>query len=453
MSEPLKLKDETLWELSQTNNVARFISFDQNLNLRYSRISVNDSEISGSAIEVIANLMNLCGSVNIRTFLAEQSSGNPFVYGLTDTNDVFEKISKYGKMGYFCLVNETISVNDGGISGVVDQGIVEFSPDDTPRAVEKPGICALSLDLATKILSKVYGVDDPIPSEPGKRVEFSLHPNRVGIRNERVLVWESSSSQLQETYETYPTWPNNFSRHIGDKVFGLLIANAIGLPVPFGSVVGRRVSPFTFGESTNSGEVWIRTCPFIQEPGKYTTTRNWTDPFALMQTEDPENKNIQALIFQEGVLASFSGATYPDRVTPTIEGVMGTGEEFMSGSRSPEILPDLVLKDVNELLRIAEERVANPVRIEWVHDGTRAWVVQMHVVPKNSLMKESLLPEKIDDWIEYEPNTGISELMKIITVAKRNGSGVVIMKSIGITSHIGDLLRKNSIPFKLKDSL
>ena len=45
--------------------------------------------------------------------------------------------------GYLTIVNETIDIHDGGISGVALAGIVEFAPDDTPRAVEQPGVAAL----------------------------------------------------------------------------------------------------------------------------------------------------------------------------------------------------------------------------------------------------------------------------------------------------------------------
>jgi hypothetical protein len=43
------------------------------------------------------------------------------------------------------------------------------------------------------------------------------------------------------------TWPNRFSRLLGDKAFGLLVADLHGLPVPATTVVGRRVAPFRFG--------------------------------------------------------------------------------------------------------------------------------------------------------------------------------------------------------------
>ena len=47
-------------------------------------------------------------------------------------------------------------------------------------------------------------------------------------------------------------WPNRFSRFIGDKVFGLLVADLIGLDVPRATVLARRIGPFVFGRRTGS---------------------------------------------------------------------------------------------------------------------------------------------------------------------------------------------------------
>lgn len=451
MNEEASLKDEVLWKLSLDNNVARFASFDPEQKLRFARLSEKEIEPSGTPEEIVSRLLDLCASVNIRTFLPRQASGNPFVYGLTSTEIVLKKMLEFGNSGYFCLINETISINDGGISGVVDQGVVEFSPDDTPRAVEKPGVCALPLSLANIILEQVYKIPNPIPARRGQRVEFSLHPNRVGVRNEHTLVWESAPSQLLEHHKIVPNWPNNFSRHVGDKVFGLLVADGLGLPIPSSTVVGRRVAPFTFGQSTKTGETWIRTCPLVQQPGKYTTTNMWTDPFALMQGEDPTNLNIQSLIFQEGVQSKYSGATYPIFQNSIIEGIAGTGDDFMSGSKAPEPLPPQILKDVIELVKTAESRVESRVRIEWVHDGNQVWIVQLHVVTQESLDSPMYHGEKVTNWIDFDPDTGISALSKIIAIAKKNGNGVRVTRSIGFTSHVGDLLRKNQVPFKIKE--
>ena len=71
--------------------------------------------------------------------------------------------------------------------------------------------------------------------------------------------------------------PNRFSRMIGDKAFGLLMADRLGVAVPRTLVIGRRVAPFEFGQATGSAEVWLRTCPYEPHPGLYTTMQGWTE--------------------------------------------------------------------------------------------------------------------------------------------------------------------------------
>jgi len=90
------------------------------------------------------------------------------------------------------------------------------------------------------------------------RVEFSIHPLRRGFRREHTIIWELEDVGEVHT-ETEVVWPNNFSRYIGDKAYGPLIADLLGLPVPKSTVFGRNVAPFRFGCETGSSEVWVRT--------------------------------------------------------------------------------------------------------------------------------------------------------------------------------------------------
>src|SRR5205807_2616616 len=119
---------------------------------------------------------------------------------------------------------------------------------------------------------------------------------------------------------------------LGDKVFGLLVAHITGLPVPRSTVINRRVAPFTFGRLTGSTEVWMRTSPHEQVPGKFTTTRGWSDPFKILAKEDPDGKMLASIIAQDSVKSEYSGAVI---VTiggdVLIEGKSGEGESFMRG--------------------------------------------------------------------------------------------------------------------------
>ena len=175
-----------------------------------------------------------------------------------------------------------------------------------------------------------------------------------------------------------PAWPNRFSRLLGDKAFGLLVADLLGLAVPATTVVGRRVAPFRFGRPTGTGERWLRTCPAEPVPGRFTTRRGWPDPFALLAGEDPSGE-VVAVLAQEGVAARWSGAALPSANGGLlVEGVPGFGDDFMLARAAPAALPGLVLADVRRAGARAAGRLG-PIRFEWAHDGHRVWVLQLHL--------------------------------------------------------------------------
>ena len=160
---------------------------------------------------------------------------------------------------------------------MIQGDVIEFAPDDTPRCVEKEGAASLPLAWGLSILRRVYGFEPDIVDAGKGRLEFSVHPRPRGWKKTHTLMWEYERSDNPPATANV-AWPNRFSRHIGDKAFGLLVADAIGLPIPRTTVFSRRVAPFSFGIPTGSFEVWTRTCPIEQEPGRFTTVKGWTDP-------------------------------------------------------------------------------------------------------------------------------------------------------------------------------
>ncbi|WP_324276632.1 hypothetical protein [Blastococcus brunescens] len=280
------------------------------------------------------------GTVNVRSFLPDRDKGSPFYYGLGNPHEAAALVRSLAADGYYTIVNETVDVSDGGVSGVSLGGAVEFSPDDTPRAVEKQGTAALPHDLATRLLKVVYGFDPALPWRDGERLEFSVHPERVGFMREHTIWWETEQV-ASVTLDVTPRWPNKFSRHIGDKTYGLLITHLLDLPVPRTTVISRRVAPFTFGTPTGTSQFWTRTAPREQTPGHFSTLPYWVDPFRLLQQEDTEGDRLASVLAQEAVDALWSGASIPTQgdSEDLIEGVRGTGDNFMLGAASPAELP------------------------------------------------------------------------------------------------------------------
>ena len=445
------LKDEMLSRLAEHANVAQFVSFGPGGDLpqRHSCLRGHrPGHRFATPEEAVGALLALAsaGSVNVRSFRAGASKGGPFSYGLTRRDDVLAVLRARAANGLHTIANETVDVHDGGVSGVALGGLVEFAPGDTPRSVESPGTVALGHDHAMAMLGTVYGFTPDLEDRPGERVEFSIHPLAAGVRQTHTIFWEREQVDPVRLAARL-TWPNRFSRFLGDKAFGLLVADLLGLPVPATTVVGRRVAPFSFGRPTGSGEPWTRTCPAEPVPGRFLTRRGWLDPFALLASEDPSGANIVAVLAQEGVQAQWSGAALPaDGGGLLVEGVAGFGEDFMLAGAAPGLLPDEVLDDVR---RVGAQAAAalGPVRFEWSHDGRTAWVVQLHLTT-TAASRTTIHPGTPSHWHRFDPSLGLDQLRELIAAVSPD-EGIEITGDVGVTSHAGDLLRRAAIPSRL----
>jgi hypothetical protein len=446
-------KDESLDELARVGNVAQFASFAPSsggrLEQQFSRIASHEPNHLFETPEVtIESLLRHSAerSINLRSFTPERPQSRHFYYGIQSSVEAHAIASQLSAQGLFVIANETVDVADGGVSGVFQGGVIEFAPDDTPRCVEKPGVASLPAQWGLAVIRRVYGFEPEIVDVAKGRLEFSIHPKPRGWRQSHTLMWEYEPSATAPM-EASLTWPNRFSRHIGDKVFGLLIAEIIKLPVPLTTVIPRRVAPFTFGQSTGSLESWTRTCAREPEPGRFTTKKGWIDPFRLLQAEDPEGEAIAAVLCQSAVVAKFSGAAITDsKGNMVVEGIRGEGDRFMLGQHTPERLPSKILSDVKSIFADAS-RTLDAVRFEWVHDGDRVWIVQLHRGGTEGV-GSTLVPGEATEWAVFEAAKGLEELRRFLNDLPDH-AGVRIEGEVGLTSHIADLLRKSKRPARL----
>lgn len=458
------LKDEILNRLAKTGNVAQFVSFgaDMGLPQRYARISgFEPNHLFSSPGEAIEALLTHSpeGTVNIRSFQPGKAQGEPLLYGIDNVEEVLDIAGRKAGEEKITIVNETIDVDDGGVSGVLLGHTIEFSPGDTPKCVDKPGVCRVPRNIGLNILEQVYGFRPALNYPFSYRVEFSIHPKKRGIRHSHTIIWELEKVNVPDNRPRID-WPNNFSRFLGDKAYGLLIADALGLPVPLTTVITRNTAPFTIGRKTGTAEIWIRTCPEVRMPGKYPTYFGWHDPFELMTRQDleleknPEQVRIISVLAQEAVEPEFSGsliAVLPEGKEPHIEGVRGPGDKFMLGEMPPQDLPGDVTGAVRELYHTAFQQLG-PVEIEWVYDGRKAWVVQLHK-SEAAEAGEVVFPGEPETFIRFEVEQGLDALRSVISEIKEKpagSEGIILIGDIGITSHFGDLLRKAKIPGKIE---
>lgn len=445
-------KDEVLDRLAGHGNVAQFIALRPTQNgiaQSYSRIRGHKPNSPfESPSHAISALLRSSHSrmVNVRSYVPHDPRSQEFVYGLRNVDETLAAVHRLAAAGLHLIVNETIDVSDGGVSGVVQGGMIEFSPDDTPRCVEKPGVASLPFEVGMELLTLVYGFRPDVEARSGLRTEFSIHPLKQGWRSTHTILWEQEEGVLGETVPAQ-RWPNRFSRHIGDKAYGLIMAHIAGLPVPRTLVIPRRVAPFSFGEATGSAEVWTRTCPFEPQPGLYTTIKGWTDPYTLLGNEDPTGKVLASALRQDAVPAHHSGAAIVQGDGKlAIEGLEGEGDQFMLGSKVAAKLPDDVIRDVRDVFLSLEHRFG-PVRFEWVHDGERAWLVQLHLGATKSTAAE-IVPGEALHWTDFRTEDGLEKLRSLLTGLPADG-GIRVIGQVGLTSHIADVLRRAGFPARV----
>jgi hypothetical protein len=452
-------KDEILDSLSSQANVAQFVSFDPDTKPRFSHVfGQKPNAVFPDIHTAVETLLNASSgkSVNVRSFHPADPKSREFVYGLSLVDEVVEVVKRLARIGLYTIVNETVDIKDGGVSGVALGDVIEFAPGDTPRCVEQPGTVSLSRSLGTRLLETVYGFRPDLPFSPLTRVEFSIHPLRRGVRNEHTIIWETEEVG-ESTATAELAWPNKFSRLIGDKAFGLLIAHLLKLPVPYTLVIPRRIAPFSFGSRTRSGETWLRTCPIVQVPGKFTTLRGWSDPYELLNKEDSEGTQIASILAQDGIDASYSGAVLSSIANAnhsnalTIEGTAGFGDEFMVGTKKRISLPRSVELAVERLYRRAFQMIG-PVRMEWVLGNRKVWIVQFHKGASLSY-GNVIVPGEAPRFVPFRIELGLERLRQLIDEVGTSSDGIELQGDVGITSHFGDVLRRAQIPSRIRRSV
>lgn len=451
-------KDEGLDRLADSgNNVAQFVSYDDNGNQRFSRVQGKPANFrfldQHDAVDYMLT-NNSEHRVNVRSYDPQTPESRPFTMHHDNVDEVLGVLNARRNEGLHTIVNEDVNNMDGGVSGVVFGNMVEFVPFETPRGVEKGGTAQFTRDMGSDIIAKVYGITPIFSDDRNERREFTITTLRSGVRNEHTLVWEIRQADgAPETAET--RWPNKFSTMLGDKTFGLLMAEQIGLRVPHTQVFNRTIAPFSFGQETGTRDYWMRTAPNAQTPGLYSTTHGWVDPFEIMKNEDPEGDKIASILSQEGVDAKYSGACIMGADgNLIINGNVGYGDDFMVGESGTSVIPSAILQKVKENYRFASQALGDAVRFEWVFDGENLWTVQFHRGESDSYGNVIYPGAENTAYIEFathdaDGHSRIEKLRELIATHVP-GTGITLVGDVGVTSHLGDLLRKAKIPSRIE---
>jgi hypothetical protein len=154
---------------------------------------------------------------------------------------------------------------------------------------------------------------------------------------------------------------------------------------------------------------------------------------------------------QRSVDAKYSGAIISSTTGDlTIEGTKGFGDTFMVGTGKLAKLPSQVLTAVSGLYNQAFVRLG-PVRMEWVYDGSVAWVVQFHrgTTPSSGSI---IYPGEASSFKRFDVRSGLESLRSLIDSRSDENEGILLVGDVGVTSHFGDLLRKARIPSRIERS-
>lgn len=461
------MKDEKIFNLYKNHgvNIASFASFSPDGKLRHWAVFGVDKDSLSSIEDAVTSMLESgIPYVNIRSFTPDKPDGNPFLlgkkHGFNEVEPVVKAAQQLMEQGYHVIINENIDADDGGFSGVVQNNTVEFAWGETPRCVESESDtpCAKhSLDQVRSLVKTVYNIDLTLPDTSGRRIEFSVHPNPSGCLKHQVTIWQINECSNDLDQDISLAWPNRYSRALGDKAYGLVMADMLGCNVPVTTVFGRNIPPFTFGRSPkNSDGVWLRTAPAVLTPGKYTTCRGWVDPYALLSKEDPKGSAIASVLAQTGISADYSGSAICSGWTVSIEGVSGYGDKFMTGSQAPEALPELIIKKLNRVAAKIKKSIINP-RFEWVIEKNTAkvWIVQLHSGSGDYGTKfdnDRVFPGDPVEWVEFKWGysfSSLEDLRDLCASIANSSKGILLLGNVGVTSHPADILRQYEIPSKI----
>jgi hypothetical protein len=142
-------KDQSLDQLAELINVAQFVSFEPRRarpQQAYSRVLGEAPNSRFKSVRAAADTLLMRSaehSVNVRSFTPDSPLSREFIYGLTSVDAIVSTVERLTAQNLNTIINETVDIRDGGVSGVLLGNVIEFAPDDTPRAVEKPGISLL----------------------------------------------------------------------------------------------------------------------------------------------------------------------------------------------------------------------------------------------------------------------------------------------------------------------
>ena len=85
---------------------------------------------------------------------------------------------------------------------------------------------------------------------------------------------------------------------------------------------------------------------------------------------------------------------------------------------------------------------------EWADDGRRTWLLQVHLGASSST--EAIIYDgPADTFRRFLVKDGLKNLYRMVEHVKGRKEGILLVGRVGVTSHMGDLLRREKIPSRI----
>jgi hypothetical protein len=96
-----------------------------------------------------------------------------------------------------------------------------------------------------------------------------------------------------------------------------------------------------------------------------------------------------------------------------------------------------------------EKVIGGTLKIEWAYDGEMVWILQMQLL-EITVGGSVVVPGEATRFRGFDVVGGIDQFREFVAQAKAAGDGVVVVGSVGVTSHFGDILRRSGVPSRIE---
>jgi len=93
--------------------------------------------------------------------------------------------------------------------------------------------------------------------------------------------------------------------------------------------------------------------------------------------------------------------------------------------------------------------VGGTLKLEWAYDEEIVWILQMQQI-EHAVREAVVVPGEVASFRRFDVADGIEQFREFVANAKAAGDGIILVGSVGVTSHFGDILRRSGVPSRIE---